>query len=196
MAKKGGKKGRKKAEAALPAETPDIQAAETSQNTSPGEVQPEESPWADLDARPCVGQGYWTLSNREVDLIFKQARGAALGRVILRPSWQRVVGPIAAVYHARNGSLGLSLIRKWPATGAIVVWLPPPLAQRIRFADRYLLGMQVEVAAIFYTDDGGRTLQTNLASLDQLRFLYPESPHLPPCNAAKPGPETVDVENR
>ena len=188
------KKSRKKAEAAPQADTPETQVPKAAANESPGEIQAEESPWDSFDERAAVGTGFYALTTRQVEEVFRAARALAQGEPrIVRPVWQRIRAPICAVYRARNGCLGLSLGRKWPAPGAMVAWLPPDLASRFRFPDKFLIGMKAEVVAIWWSEDGGKTLQANLATADQIRILWPESPDLPPCESAKPGPETMEV---
>jgi len=188
MAKKKGGRKKKTAEEVPQVESPEVQ------NTAPEGVKSSpDSFWDSFDVRAAVGTGFYTLTNRQVEDVLKAARAFAHGEPqIVRPAWQRIRGAICAVYRARNGWLGLSLGRKWPAPGAFVAWLPPDLAARFHFSDKHLIGQKVEVVAIWWTEDGGKTLQANLATADQIRFLWPENPDLPPCDPASPGPEALE----
>jgi len=127
-----------------------------------------------------VGQGFDVLLDDECEKVLSFARKLAKGEVLpVQPATRTLRGEIVQVFRARNGYLGIALNRKWPTPGAVVVWLSPSLAQRIRFPPEQLIGLTVEARGAWFTTDYGKTIATNISDPGDLRFLYPNLPDLP-----------------
>jgi len=127
-----------------------------------------------------VGYGFDVLLDDECERVLAFARKLASRQVLpIQPTTRTLRGEIVQVFRARNGYLGLALNRKWPTPGAVVVWLSPSLAQRIRFPPEQLMGLTLEVRGSWFTTDSGKTIQTNVADPADLRFVYPRLPDLP-----------------
>jgi len=142
---------------------------------------PEPAPEAVRGPEPAaVGCGFDVLLDQDCERVLAFARKLASGEVLpVQPATRTLRGEIVQVLRARNGSLGLALNRKWPTPGAVVIWLSPSLAQRIRFPPEQLIGLTVEARGAWFTTDYGKTIATNISDPGDLRFVYPNLPGLP-----------------
>ena len=127
-----------------------------------------------------TGEGFEIFLDQDVTEVLRFARRLETGEILpIQPARRTIRGEVVAVYQARNGFLGLSLNRKWPAPGAIVVWLTPELARRIQLPSDQLKGLVVEVRGLWFSTDRGKTIQANISDPTDLRFVYPSLPTLP-----------------